>query len=98
MHYLNVWLTVKDAADIDAVGRHLSEAARLSRTEPGCRRFEVYQSQADASRFLLCEHWETKQAWETHRTAKAYTEIYQPHVLPKVDREPHVSTLLSGGG
>ena len=35
-----------------------------------------------------------KADWETHRMAKAVQEIYIPKVLPLVDREPHVSTLI----
>lgn len=95
MHLLNVWLTVKDPADVPEIRRNLAEQQRLSRLEPGCVRFEVYQSETDPRRFLLHEHWESKQAWEVHRTAQAYLTIYQPHVLPKVDREPHVCWLLS---
>ena len=45
----------------------LAEQARLSRAEPGCVRFEVYQSQPDATRFLLCEHWESAAALDVHR-------------------------------
>lgn len=94
MHYLNVWLTVKDPADVDVVEDLLSAAARLSRNEPGCLRFEVYHSETEPTKFLLVEHWQARSDWETHRTAKAYTEIYQPHVLPRVDRQPHVATLV----
>ena len=94
MFCINVWLTVKEAADIEPIGKLLAEAARLSREEPGCLRFEVYHSQNDASRYLLCERWESKQAWEAHREEKAFTQIYQPQVLPKVDREPHISDLV----
>ena len=94
MYQLNVWLTAKDPADVETIRKHLSEQQRLSRLEPGCLRFEVYHSQTDPRRFLLHEHWESKEAWETHRTAEAYITIYQPHVLPKVDREPHVCTLI----
>lgn len=94
MHLLNVWLTAKDPADVPEIRRNLAEQQRLSRLEPGCVRFEVYHSETDPRRFLLHEHWESKQAWEVHRTAQAYLTIYQPHVLPKVDREPHVCSLL----
>ena len=94
MFCINVWLTVKEAADIEPIGKLLAEAARLSREEPGCLRFEVYHSQNDASRYLLCERWESKQAWEAHREEQAFTQIYQPQVLPKVDREPHISDLV----
>jgi quinol monooxygenase YgiN len=94
MYCLNVWLTVKDAANVEMVRKLLAEQVRLSRAEPGCLRFEAYHSEADARRFLLVERWNAKSDWETHRTGKAVTEIYVPQVLPLVDREPHVSTLV----
>jgi quinol monooxygenase YgiN len=94
MYRINVWLTVKDTADVAAVRDNLAEAGRLSRAEPGCQRFEVYHSENEPAKFLLSEWWDSKEAWEVHRTAKAYTTIYQPQVLPKVDRQPHICTLV----
>ncbi len=96
MIYANIWLTVKAATDIEQVRTLLSEQARLSREEPGCARFEVYHSQNDATRFLLVERWDSQEALDVHRTAHAYTTIYQPQVLPLVNREPHPSHLISG--
>jgi quinol monooxygenase YgiN len=96
MLYLNIWLTVKDAADVPKVSELLAEQARLSRQEPGCVRFEVYQSSNDPTRFLLTERWESQAALDAHRTAKAYTTVYHPQVLPLVNREPHPSKLVSG--
>jgi quinol monooxygenase YgiN len=43
---------------------------------------------------LFIERWESAAALDVHRTAKAYTQIYQPHVLPKVSRSPHPSHLV----
>ena len=94
MFCINVWLTVKDPQHVTEIAEHLAEACRLSRAEPGCVRFDVFHSEADTNRFLLCERWESKQAWESHRLEKAFTQIYQPKVLPLVDREPHPSKLL----
>lgn len=94
MFHINVWLTVKDPVDVPAIGQHLGQAAQLSRQEPGCLRFEVFHSQSNPAKYLLCERWESQAAWETHRTGHAFTQIYQPLVLPKVDREPHISTLV----
>ena len=91
---VNVWLTVKNPDDTAPIEALLGEQGRLSRSEPGCLRFEVYHSKADPSRFLLCEHWNDQAALDVHRTARAYTEIYQPQVLPLVDRDPHPSTLV----
>jgi len=94
MFYLNVWLTVKEAADVELIRKLLAEQQRLSRAEPGCARFEVYQSNTDTRRFLLHEHWESQAALDGHRKGKAYTEIYQPQILPRVEREPHPATLI----
>jgi len=94
MFCVNVLLQVKNPADVDEVARLLTEAGRLSRQEPGCLRFEVYHSQSDPNVFLLCERWESEAAWQAHREEKAFREIYQPLVLPKVERTPHISTLV----
>lgn len=94
MIYINVHLTVKDPKDIPEIQGLLAEQCRLSRQEPGCLRFEVYHSQTDAKVFLLNEHWADQAAIDAHRKAKAYTTIYQPQVLPRVERVPHPSTLI----
>jgi quinol monooxygenase YgiN len=94
MIYINVVLTVKDANDVPEIQKLLAEQGRLSRQEPGCLRFEVYHSQNDPKVFLLNEHWSDQAAIDAHRKATAYTTIYQPLVLPKVDRVPHPSTLI----
>ena len=94
MMYLNVWLTVKDPADVEKVKGLLTEAARNSRQEPGCKRFEAYHSTVEPTRFLLSEHWESQEAIDAHRKAFAYTQIYQPKVLPLVTREGHPSQML----
>lgn len=92
---LNVILTVKKERDIDQVRGLLAEQGRRSREEPGCVRFEVYHSSADPRVFVLHEWWESQQALDVHRTAKAFTEIYTPQVLPLVDRVPHPGTLVT---
>jgi quinol monooxygenase YgiN len=94
MIYGNIILTVKDDGDIAEVRSLLAEQRRQSLLEPGCERFEVYQSQADAKVFILVERWASQQALDDHRLAKAYNEIYKPKVLPRVDRVPHLSTLV----
>ena len=86
---------MKDAKDVPEIRELLREQGRrLSRAEPGCARFEVYQSNVDETRFFLIERWDSNEALDLHRKAKAYTEIYQPKVLPKVDRQGHVSTMI----
>ena len=95
MFCINVLLKVKDSADVTEIAGLLTEAGRLSRAEPGCLRFEVFHSQSDEQTFLLCERWQSEAAWQAHRQEQAFTQIYQPKVLPKVDRMPHISTLLA---
>ena len=94
MFHIHVWLTVKEAADVAEVRSLLADACRLSREEQGCSGFEVFHSQNDQQKFLLCERWESEQAWKDHRNEKAFTEIYEPKVLPLVEREPHISELI----
>lgn len=94
MRCLTVVLTVRDAADEPQVRTLLGEALRASRTEPGCLRFDVYQSETEPRRFTLVEHWADQAAVDAHRLAAAYTTIYKPQVMPLVDRDAHPSTLL----
>lgn len=94
MLHLNVLLTVKDRKDVETVKGLLMEAAKHSRKEAGCARFEVYHSTADDTKFLLNEHWESQEAIDGHRKGHAYTQIYQPQVLPLVTREGHPCQLL----
>ena len=91
---LHVLLKARSPSDIHAIRDLLRQQGRLSRAEPGCLRFEVYQSQNDETRFILAERWESQAALDEHRKATAYTTIYQPKVLPLVDREPHPSILV----
>ena len=94
MFCLNVILTLKDAPDAEEIQGLLTEACRLSRTEPGCLRFDVYQSEGEPATFVLVEHWESEDAWQTHREAEAYTQIYQPQILPRVERVPYRMKML----
>lgn len=94
MIYANILLTVRNPDDIPKVAELLKEQGRLSRAEPGCERFEVYHSQSDPNVFVLIERWASQEALDVHRTAEGYTQIYQPQVLPLVDRVPHVSDLI----
>lgn len=94
MLYLHVWLTARSADQIDSIRGNLAKLTEGSRREPGCLRFESYQSESDPSKFLLCEQWESQEALDQHRLAESYLTIYKPLVLPHVDREPHPSKPL----
>jgi quinol monooxygenase YgiN len=92
--HLNIILTVKSDNDVPEIRSLLAEQGRLSRQEPGCKRFEVYHSKENPRVFILSEWWESQAALDVHRTARAYTEIYKPKVLPRVDRVPHPAVLV----
>jgi len=91
---INVILNVKDAADVEKVAGLLARTGGMSREEPGCIRFEVCHSHDNPQVFILCERWESEQAWKDHRERAAVQEIYIPQVLPLVERVPHISTIL----
>lgn len=94
MIHLNVLLTVNNPDDVETIKGLLIEQGKHSREEPGCARFEVYHSTAEPTKFLLNEHWESQEAVDGHRKGYAYTQIYQPKVLPLVTREGHPCELL----
>lgn len=94
MYFLNVWLTVKDARDIERVAEALARAGAKSKMEPGCDRWEAYQSEAEPARFLLVERWQTLQHWEEHRQGEAVQEIYLKEVIPLVERAAHPSRRI----
>ncbi|MGL4462989.1 MAG: putative quinol monooxygenase [Planctomycetia bacterium] len=91
MFYLNVILTVKDSAEVAVVAGHLRRAGDMSRLEPGCERWEAYQSETEPTKFFLVETWTTREHWEQHRQAVAVTTIYLPEVLSRCERDGHPS-------
>ncbi|MDA9718253.1 antibiotic biosynthesis monooxygenase [Planctomycetaceae bacterium] len=91
---MNIVLTVQEDHKIEVVRDLLCEAMRKSRNEPGCERFDVYQSQSKPNQFMMIEHWSSQEALDAHRQAEAYTTIYKPQVIPLVERVGHPVTLL----
>jgi quinol monooxygenase YgiN len=94
MVYLNVVLTVKDAADVAFVRATMTELGQLARKDAGCVRFEVYHSQADSRVFFLNEIWEDAASLDAHRKTPAFVGTYMAKVVPKLDRVPHPCDLL----
>lgn len=93
---IHVSLNVRNQSDIKTVADLLAEHARLSRGEPGCLRFELYQSNLDPHTFFLLEAWESQAVLDVHREAEAFQTIYAPRVLPLVDRAAHPVTSIEG--
>ena len=93
---LTVVLTAKDLASVGELRSLLASQVLLSRAEPGCIRFEAFESNSVPGTFILIERWESQAALDEHRKAKGFTTIYAPKVLPLVDRVPHVCSVLPG--
>lgn len=91
---LTVVLTARESSSVPELRELLLQQARLSREEPGCVRFEVYESTSVPDTFILIERWESQQALDVHRTATGFTTVYAPRVLPLVDRIPYVCRQL----
>jgi quinol monooxygenase YgiN len=89
MFPLIVTLQVKVPAEAPAVAAALARMRPMCLAEPGCLLWEAYHSQADASQFVLVEHWESRGHWEAHGKLAAIQEIYLPEVLPRVNRAAH---------
>jgi len=96
MFHIMVMLKVNKPCDISMVASLLAQVSAVTlQDEPCCKKLDVYHSQADPQLFFLCEQWDAKEDWETHREKRAFKEIYQPKVLPLVEREPHISDLIN---
>ena len=93
---LTVVLLARDISSVPKLRELLAMQVNLSRQEPGCVRFEAFESQSVPGTFILIERWESQAALDTHRTAKGFTTVYAPQVLPLVERVAHVCTVLQG--
>ena len=82
MIHNNVILRAKRSEDIEEISSLLTAQAKVSLTEEGCERFEVYQSEADAQTFILVEWWATQEDLDRHKTAKQFVEVYVPKSHP----------------
>lgn len=96
MIHLTVILTARNTDDVPILRKLLARQVILSRQEPGCLRFEAFESDSVPGTFLLVETWESQAALDQHRQAEGFTTIYAPQVLPLVDRVPHVCRVLEG--
>ena len=93
---ITVVLSAKDISRVADLRTLLAMQVNLSRQEPGCVRFEAFESQTVSGTFILIERWESQAALDEHRKATGFTTIYAPKVIPLVDRVPHVCTVLAG--
>jgi quinol monooxygenase YgiN len=94
MFCINVFLSVKDSTNVETIRGLLAECGRQSRAEPGCVSFDVCHVKESPETFILCERWESEQAWMDHKEREAVQTIYLPKVLPLVDRTPYICEIV----
>ena len=73
MVFNNVLLRAKDPQRVTEISGLLSQQASLSSEEPGCERFDVFQSEAEPELFLLIEVWASEGHLAQHRNCLLYT-------------------------
>ena len=49
----------------------MAERCKKAQQEPGCKQFEVFRSALDATRYVLLEVWESKEALAVHASLNA---------------------------
>ena len=76
----------------DRVAALLPEHIRLTRSEPGCLRFEVVRSMADPVRFAVYETFTDRQAFDAHqartRASKARACLTASSASASLTRSP----------
>ncbi|HLZ31658.1 MAG TPA: antibiotic biosynthesis monooxygenase [Chloroflexota bacterium] len=68
---LVVSFTADSAAIADMAIDALVERCKKARQEPGCLQFEVFRSALAPERYVLLEHWESKDALAVHASLNA---------------------------
>ena len=63
---LSGWLICADLAEVATIQRHLPDHLRLSRLEPGCLAFDVWQT-ADPLMWRVEEHFSSAAAFDEHQ-------------------------------
>ena len=63
------------AEKIDLVKKELLILAQETRKEEGCINYDLHQDNADPTRFMFYENWQTRELWQAHMQSahiKAY--------------------------
>jgi quinol monooxygenase YgiN len=65
--HLTGFLICRTLDEADRVSRMLPEHVRLTRSEPGCLKFEILRSHADPTRFAVNETFRDRGAFDAHQ-------------------------------
>ena len=67
--------------NLDKFVKQLQENARLARTEPGCRQFDVLVDPGDRTKMMLYEVYSDDKAFEAHQQT-AHFKKYLAEAVP----------------
>ncbi len=68
---LIVQFTADSTETADKAVAEAAERCKRVQKEPGCLQFEVFRSELDPTRYVLLEHWESKDALAVHAQGMA---------------------------
>lgn len=78
-----------------ALRERLIEVVAPSRNDPGSIRYELFQDQADARRFVFVEHWASPADQERHHTRTAHIQRFNETGADDVERIEFLHRLSS---
>jgi len=84
--------------NVPTVLGHLREMSpKVTASEPGCRQYQVAQSNENENLLVLVEHYVDDAALAAHREMSYFKEIIEGKVVPLLDkREREILTLQIG--
>ena len=77
--------------DLDIVRSELAKLVSLTRAEPQCLRFDVFENQKVPGEFVMWESWENEQALKDHfdqAHTKAFTDQNLTQLQQVVEMSP----------
>lgn len=83
MYYLSARIRATDVQRLDETRRKLAGLANLTREEPACHLFSVFEDSQRSGDFILWECWEGKAGLEAHH-AYRHTQEYLMQELTEV--------------
>lgn len=76
----------------DTLKKELEKMLAPSRAEPGCQRYEMYQSEQDANTLHMIEAYVDRAALETHSNS-AYFKTLVVNVSPILEKELDITYM-----
>lgn len=78
---------------IDQLGAHLLGLVEPTRREPGCSRYEIYQSPDDPQDWFIHENWRSPSDFDAHMRAP-YIAAFMPLVPQLCERDVEIQSFI----